>query len=193
MDNLVSLLKAVGPAAVNHEVRSKILEYIQAWAAATESRYELNYIGEVYKTLQREGFQFPPKVSVASSMIDSSAVCKRMVYSRASTCDADVLLAAAGMDRLGSLYAMPDCFHLYEPQASLPQLWQCFRPTMLEQNVAVATPWHTSTRESGRWMLREVDRQKWKGWRLRLGTLAHQDPSFCKAPLVVDAASQCSC
>lgn len=75
MDNLVSLLKAVGPAAVNHDVRSKILEYIQSWAAATEGRYELNYINEVYSTLQREGYQFPPRVSVSSSMIDSSAVC----------------------------------------------------------------------------------------------------------------------
>lgn len=74
MDNLVSLLKAVGPASVNSEVRAKILELVQSWAAATEGRYELAYIGEVYKTLQREGFQFPPRVSVASSMIDSSAV-----------------------------------------------------------------------------------------------------------------------
>lgn len=74
MDNLVSLLKATGPAAVNLQVRSKILELIQTWATATEGRYELSYIGEVYKTLQREGYQFPPRISVASSMIDSSAV-----------------------------------------------------------------------------------------------------------------------
>ncbi|KFA76242.1 hypothetical protein S40288_03585 [Stachybotrys chartarum IBT 40288] len=73
MDNLVSLLEAMGPAAVNHEVKSKILELIQSWAGATEGRHDLVYIGEVYKTLQREGYQFPPKVSVSSSMIDSSA------------------------------------------------------------------------------------------------------------------------
>ncbi|KAI1079900.1 vacuolar protein sorting-associated protein 27 [Whalleya microplaca] len=73
MDNLVSLLHAVGPAAVNLEVRAKILELIQSWAVATESRYDLRYIDETYKTLQREGFQFPPRVTVASSMIDSSA------------------------------------------------------------------------------------------------------------------------
>lgn len=77
MDNLVSLLKAVGPASVNNDVRSKILEYIQSWSAATEGRYELNYISEVYKTLQREGFQFPPRVLVSSSMIDSSAVRRK--------------------------------------------------------------------------------------------------------------------
>lgn len=82
MDNLVSLLKAVGPASVNHDVRSKILEHIQSWAAATEGRYELNYIGEVYKTLQREGIQFPPSVSVSSSMIDSSAVCETTTPTR---------------------------------------------------------------------------------------------------------------
>lgn len=73
MDNLVSLLHAVGPAAVNGEVRAKILELIQSWAAATESRYDLKYIDDTYRTLQREGFQFPPRTTVASSMVDSSA------------------------------------------------------------------------------------------------------------------------
>lgn len=74
MESLVSLLKVVGPAAINSDVRAKILELIQSWATATEGRYELSYIGEVYRTLQREGFQFPPRTTVASSMIDSSAV-----------------------------------------------------------------------------------------------------------------------
>ncbi|RYP41331.1 hypothetical protein DL768_010517 [Monosporascus sp. mg162] len=74
MDNLTSLLHAVGPAAVNQEVKTKILELIQSWAAATEGRYELKYIDETYKALQRDGFQFPPRVTVASSMIDSSAL-----------------------------------------------------------------------------------------------------------------------
>ncbi|KAK3998312.1 vacuolar protein sorting-associated protein 27 [Cladorrhinum sp. PSN332] len=73
MESIVSLLKAVGPGAVNAAVRDKILELIQSWATATEGRYDLSYIGEVYRTLQREGYQFPPRVTVASSMIDSSA------------------------------------------------------------------------------------------------------------------------
>jgi hypothetical protein len=74
MDNMVSLLKAYGSAAVNDEVKGKILELIQNWAAAAERRPNLSYLQEVYTTLQREGFQFPPKQSVASSMFDSSAV-----------------------------------------------------------------------------------------------------------------------
>lgn len=74
MESLVSLLKVVGPGAINSDVRTKILELIQSWASATEGRYDLSYIGEVYRTLDREGFQFPPRVTVTSSMIDSSAV-----------------------------------------------------------------------------------------------------------------------
>ncbi|KAG6003324.1 Vacuolar protein-sorting-associated protein 27, partial [Claviceps lovelessii] len=73
MDNLVSLLQAVGPVAVNSDVRFKMLELIQSWAAATDGRHDLSYIGQVYRSLQREGFQFPPRVTVTSSMIDSSA------------------------------------------------------------------------------------------------------------------------
>ncbi|KAI1263219.1 ubiquitin binding protein [Xylariaceae sp. FL1019] len=75
MDNLVSLLHAVGPAAVNAEVRAKILELIQSWSAAIQGGYEIKYkyIDETYQTLQREGYQFPPRVTVASSMLDSSA------------------------------------------------------------------------------------------------------------------------
>ncbi|KAJ2990427.1 hypothetical protein NUW58_g2958 [Xylaria curta] len=63
-----------GAAAVNQDVKAKILELIQSWAAATEGRYDLKYINEVYRTLLQEGHQFPPRVTVSSSMIDSSAV-----------------------------------------------------------------------------------------------------------------------
>jgi hypothetical protein len=80
MDNLTSLLKAYGGAAVNEEVKAKILELIQTWATATEGRYELSYIGETYRSLQRDGFHFPPKVDVAKSMLDSSAVGTYMLF-----------------------------------------------------------------------------------------------------------------
>lgn len=80
MDNMVSLLQAVGAGAVNADVKAKILELVQLWAGATEGRYELSYIGEVYRTLQRDGYQFPPKVVVSSSMIDSNAVRLDMIW-----------------------------------------------------------------------------------------------------------------
>ena len=74
MDNLVSLLRTEGPNALNDTVKTKVLDVIQTWALATHSRDDMRYIQETYRNLQRDGFEFPPKTEMASSMLDSSAV-----------------------------------------------------------------------------------------------------------------------
>ncbi|KAI0791692.1 hypothetical protein C8Q75DRAFT_805300 [Abortiporus biennis] len=70
MDNLVSILKIPG---LNHDVKNKILRYIQDWSTAFEGKSTLSYVSEVYRTLQREGFNFPPRDPAVTSaaMVDT--------------------------------------------------------------------------------------------------------------------------
>ena len=52
MDNLVSILKM---PALNYEVKSSLLRYIQNWSYAFEGKPSLSYVEHVYKTLKSEG------------------------------------------------------------------------------------------------------------------------------------------
>ncbi|KAF8839909.1 ubiquitin binding protein [Paxillus ammoniavirescens] len=71
IDNLVSILKIPG---LNHTVKSDILKYIQSWSLAFEGKPSLSYVGQTYKTLKSEGYDFPPKdlAFVNSAMVDTS-------------------------------------------------------------------------------------------------------------------------
>ncbi|KAF1911974.1 hypothetical protein BDU57DRAFT_542584 [Ampelomyces quisqualis] len=73
LDNMTSLLKAPSAVAPNPDVKNKMLELVQSWATAAQGRTNLSYINDVYRSLQRDGYQFPPKEHMASSMLDSSA------------------------------------------------------------------------------------------------------------------------
>ncbi|KAK5709506.1 Vacuolar protein-sorting-associated protein 27 [Elasticomyces elasticus] len=75
MDNLVSLIKYDdGRGGMGErEVRTKMLELIQTWAGAAQGRESLSYITEIYRSLQSQGFNFPPQEDVASALFDSNA------------------------------------------------------------------------------------------------------------------------
>lgn len=79
MDNLVSLLRA--PGAINSEVRGRMLELIQLWASVFEGKQNLSYVGDVYRNLKNDGFDFPPPPTVSSTFIDSAAVSIHLLNS----------------------------------------------------------------------------------------------------------------
>ncbi|KAJ7171696.1 hypothetical protein C8R43DRAFT_979077 [Mycena crocata] len=70
MDNLVSILKI---PVLNIDVKNNILRLVQNWSIAFEGKPALSYVGQVYKTLNNEGFKFPPKdlVLANSAMVDT--------------------------------------------------------------------------------------------------------------------------
>lgn len=118
MDNLISLLNA--PGACTQEVRSKILELIQTWATAFEGMPQLSYVVDVYNRLGNEGHEFPPRVRITSSFVDSSAVSFILSAPASSSAES---LSAARMDRLRCVYAVSNGIYIYQSQASLPELW----------------------------------------------------------------------
>ncbi|KAH8822293.1 putative vacuolar sorting-associated protein [Flagelloscypha sp. PMI_526] len=63
-DNLVSILKM---PALNWDVKQLILRLIQNWGIAFEARPSASYVSVVYKNLQNEGFNFPPRDMAATS------------------------------------------------------------------------------------------------------------------------------
>ncbi|BFZ56678.1 Vacuolar protein-sorting-associated protein 27 [Savitreella phatthalungensis] len=72
VDNLVSLLRF--PQGLNEDVKSKLLELIQSWGLAFETKPQLSYLTAQYRDLQRSGaFDFPPEQRLADSMVDTAA------------------------------------------------------------------------------------------------------------------------
>ncbi|KAG7450884.1 ubiquitin binding protein [Guyanagaster necrorhizus] len=70
IDNLVSILKM---PALNADVKGTILRLIQNWSVSFEGKPSLLYVTQVYKTLNMEGFTFPPKdlTVTNSAMVDT--------------------------------------------------------------------------------------------------------------------------
>ncbi|EIW86229.1 ubiquitin binding protein [Coniophora puteana RWD-64-598 SS2] len=79
MDNLVSILKM---PALNHQVKGDILRCVQNWSLALEGKPSLSYVGQVYKNLKADGFDFPPKdLALANAAMVDTAVAPEWIDS----------------------------------------------------------------------------------------------------------------
>ncbi|CED83781.1 Membrane trafficking and cell signaling protein HRS, contains VHS and FYVE domains [Phaffia rhodozyma] len=70
IDNLVSVLRI---QTVNHEVKKIGLDFFQQWALAFQSKPELSYVYEVYKSMKQDGINFPsPPTSIPTALLSTS-------------------------------------------------------------------------------------------------------------------------
>ncbi|EPS39747.1 hypothetical protein H072_6473 [Dactylellina haptotyla CBS 200.50] len=73
IDNMISLMNT-SAQPLNYEVRSKMLELIQAWAIAFEGNAQLSHVNDTYRLLKQDGYQFPPPPpQISKAFVDSSA------------------------------------------------------------------------------------------------------------------------
>lgn len=121
MDNLVSLLKTEGPNALNLDVKTKMLELIQNWAMAAQPRNDLSYIAETYRKLQNDGYNFPPKTEISSTMLDSDAVSRQLCFvpPTFNLMDRKLTVPGSPLSGLTQMYACDVALHLHLPTANI--------------------------------------------------------------------------
>ena len=123
IDNLIAFTLKAHPG--NVDVRNKALQLIQNWAVSFEGKYTLGYVGQVYRDLKSEGAFYVHLVMHRQPQV---VIFSRLQLSpKRSNCGPfrdDRYINGAGLDRFGSLHALPYQFHDDKPQTSLPELWE---------------------------------------------------------------------
>ncbi len=118
MDNLVAFTLKSHPG--NVDVRNKALQLIQNWAVTFEGKYTLGYVGQVYKDLKSEGALRSSRKHRQPQVVILSRLQLPPKRPNCGPFCNDRYVNGAGLDRLGSLHALPYQFHDDKPQTSLP-------------------------------------------------------------------------